>query len=392
MSFDLVSICNGLQSTKVRDRNDATNVLEELVTSGLGSLSLKNLALLVSLALQLIQHEKVLYLKASSNSAVESRISKASSCISSLVENSFKRGNNQKNALRYKHIIAILFDIVGVVQVDSSTLFWPCAFDLIRVFNLALQQDFVKDHLGTLDWLLVYRFLIQCIETIQEDNNPNNLALLVEVFTCVCNLIQANESISILYLQIMGPYRRASSAASSGRRRSSVLSPSETSYFRLLPILTKATKLMQREGALTVVLLKIINKLIITLGTEDILFVNKMILLGISILIRYNNSKLSSLQTQMFIFLNLDGVHDYLVLTELPKMNKKPDSADISIRSEEELEDDAESADNELIKYGEEFDDQLEVDNKVLVYDIGVLIQSFFNISLQASFQIPRKT
>lgn len=368
------SICIGLQSTRIKDRNDSLILLEEVLLSpsSWSLVSPKQYSYLISLIFKLIELEKKLYIRSSTtNLAIEQRLITATNFIKKIIENSIRiketGSTTARSKLKFKHYQVIFNEIKNLLPIDSSTLFWPCAFELIYIINISLRQNFVSEHLGNNDWIQMVRFIVRTIETIQDGkvggagggNADENISL--ELFQCLSNLILADNSTSIHPL---------------------VLSDDKV-YFLLLPIINKATKRMKKEGALTVTLLKIINKLIMVLSTEDLYFVNKLILIGISLLVSFSSSKLISLQLQMVIFLNLNGVHDYVDLSRLPKMNSiEMTGADISIRS------DSDSETDEFLK-DFEIENQVSMDSKVLQYSIGVLIQSFFHSVGQTGFQLP---
>ncbi|CAH2351301.1 serine/threonine-protein kinase Tel1p [[Candida] railenensis] len=368
------SICIGLQSTRIKDRNDSLILLDEVLLSpsSWSSVSPKQYSYLISSIFKLIELEKKLYIRSSTkNLAIEQRSITAVNFIKKIIENSIRiketGSSTGRSNLKFKHYQIIFNEIKSLLPIDSSTLFWPCAFELIYIINISLKQNFVSEHLGNNDWIQMVRFIVRTIETIQDGtvggvgggNTDENITL--ELFQCLGILLSADNSTSIHPL----------------------VSSNDKVYFLLLPVIYNASKRMKKEGALTVTLLKIINKLIMVLSTEDLYFVNKLILIGISLLVSFSSSKLLSLQLQMVIFLNLNGVHDYIDLSHLPKMNSiEVAGADISIRS------DSDSETDEFLK-DFEMENQVSMDFKVLQYSIGVLIQSFFHSLGQASFQIP---
>lgn len=360
MHFNVDSICNGLQSTKIRERSDTLSILEDYIqANALSTTAAKVGSSLMVLTFDLINYEKVLFLK-SESSSVENRLCRASSCVKSLVEQAVRNMSKPelptKFKFRYKHFLLILNSIRDTITVeDPDQLFWPCSLDLILTVSTILQQGFVKDHLGQSDWLKVYRFLVRIITVVLLQQFPlQNERILLELFNSLANLIQATYQISVTYLPLM--YKRE--------------------YFKLIPPITKAIHIMTRENALTVVIQKIINKLIIVLSTEDIQFVSRLVRLGLKQLVSYNNTKLDSLQLQLIYFINIPATHDFITLKNMPHLSGEPtNDMDISIRSGDE-EDDDEDVEEATYTTDEDID--------ILLYNLSSVIQSLFSILIQS--------
>lgn len=363
MALTIETVCTGLLSSRIRDRNESILALEEILVPFPKGMSAKQVAALLSLLFRLIEIEKALYLK-SNTTAVELRISRACSGISTIIQGSIDPAN--RAVLKYKHYLSVLNEIVNLLPVSSTTptLFWPTAFAFLHITNTVFRQRLVKDHFGTMEWRRFFVFITKVIQAIQAKQTVNGTAgyednLLGELINCLCTLLDADTPSSTVYLPL--------------------LLPSDKLYFALLPLLGRAVNDIKKEGAVAVALMKVINKLIVVLSTEDIYFVNKLVILGVRLLLQFATTKLTTLQYQVFIFLNLNGVHDYMFWDDLPDplVSDSDRDRDISIRSESDTDDNNDDNKGNIV-----------MERSILQYNIETLIQTLMNLENQPFYQL----
>lgn len=362
MALTIESVCTGLVSSRIRDRNESLLALEEILVPFPKGMPAKQAAALLSLLFRLIEIEKVFYLKATTT-AVELRLSRACSGISTIIQSSIDPTN--KVELKYKHYLSVLNEIVNLLIVSTTrTLLWPCAFAFLHIFSTVIRQRLVKNHFGTIEWRRVFVFVTKVIQALQAKQTVNGTAgyednLLGELMSCLCTLLDADTPSSTVYLPL--------------------LLPSDKLYFALLPILGQAVNDIKKEGAVAVALMKVINKLIVVLSTEDIHFVNKLVIMGVRLLLQFATTKLTTLQYQVLIFLNLNGVHDYMFWDDVPDplVSDSDRDRDISIRSESDTEDHIGENRKNIV-----------MERSILQYNIETLILTLMSMENQPFYQL----
>ncbi|KAL7663284.1 Serine/threonine-protein kinase Tel1 [[Candida] zeylanoides] len=362
MALTIESVCTGLVSSRIRDRNESLLALEEILVPFPKGMPAKQAAALLSSLFRSIEIEKVFYLKATTT-AVESRLSRACSGISTIIQSSIDPTN--KVELKYKHYLSVLNEIVNLLIVSTTrTLLWPCAFAFLHIFSTVIRQRLVKNHFGTIEWRRVFVFVTKVIQALQAKQTVNGTAgyednLLGESMSCLCTLLDADTPSSTVYLPL--------------------LLPSDKLYFALLPILGQAVNDIKKEGAVAVALMKVINKLIVVLSTEDIHFVNKLVIMGVRLLLQFATTKLTTLQYQVLIFLNLNGVHDYMFWDDVPdpSVSDSDRDRDISIRSESDTEDHIGENRKNIV-----------MERSILQYNIETLISTLMSMENQPFYQL----
>lgn len=328
--FDVSHIASSLQSARLKERNDALNLLETS-SAAQTALNAKQFAILSAALFKLVETEKNIYAQ-NKNPLVETRLSKAANCLRSLLQKYI--ANHSLVAIKYKNCLFVISNIIDAYFVESE-LVVPTAFDFLSTLSLLLSQAFVREHLSSDAWLKIYAFLLRLINHILERFQTAVYdSLLTELFTALLNLLDAHSPVN--YLPIL----------------------SEGAYVQLLGPLTLTLEVFKKESLLVVNVFKIINKLLVMFSTENSLFLNRLIRLGVTAFIQFHLSKFDSLQAEFLVFLNIDITHDYLNIDQLPQLNGEKsdlfeDDPDISIRSNNEIP------------------DPIEAD----LYNLGVLVQ-----------------
>ncbi|KAI5956886.1 TEL1 [Candida jiufengensis] len=301
-TLDLPELGKLLQSSKVKDRNDSLIQLETLAVSKL-KLSSKQLRELTTAIFVFISSDSKIFINGKANNnlkliSVESRLNKASYYLRLILEKSIKFKLN----IKYKIYLDICFKIKELFYLQNE-LVSPCSVDFAIITSSILNLKYVNEHLTSKDWSNLFYFLIAIIDRILENNNTrigNNIGLndklLIEFWNSVQALLQCDSSISAIQLF------------------------EDDKYFKLLPIMNKIIKCFSKEHLIYITLFKIINKLIIQLATVNYKFVNKLIKLGLNIMLVSHKTHWEKLQDQFLIFINLAPTHHYMNLEYLPKL------------------------------------------------------------------------
>ena len=160
-----------------------------------------------------------------------------------------------------------------------SELLEPCSIDFIKTITSILNLSYVKEHLNRKEWSILYIFLVSLINNILDDcegsfsNNGNNEKLLIDLYTALQNLLQCESNVSVNYLQLYD----------------------NDNYFKLLRILDKTSELLKKENVIIIIIFRIINKLITVIATEKFKFVNKLIKIGIRLMVYFHHSTLGEI-------------------------------------------------------------------------------------------------
>ncbi|CUM52324.1 Serine/threonine-protein kinase TEL1 [Debaryomyces fabryi] len=359
-SFDINKVVSWLQSTKIKDRNDGLSLVEDLLNSKF-KLNPKQFDVLVVSMFKLIENEQISYSK-NRTTSTELRLSSGSNCLKLLIERSLDynqelRDSNKPIKIKYKFYMSVIHSIRNYYFIEDDIL-EPCALDFTKILSCITSQGFFKEHLNYEDWLQIYNLIIKLSNFVLDDLTKLNIheKLIIEIFTSLHFLIQADSSISVNYLQL-------------------TTSTVPNNYFKLLRVLSKTCIYFKKESILTVLIFKVINKMIIVLCTENIKFINKLIQISIKLMISFHQTQLDSLQIQFLIFLNLSATHNFLNLHNLPKLigdssiildDPSDSRQDISIRSSEDS-----STINQSIDSITDSDS-----DEVTLYNVGVLIQN----------------
>lgn len=314
-TLDIPQLAALLQSTKVKDKNDALAQLEIISTSR-WRLPLKQLRILTSAVFQLIEYESQQFInnKSTTQASAASRLNKASYFLRLLVERSL----SDQLSLKSKFYLEICFTIKSLFYIQNQPL-GPCSIDFSMILSTILGINYVNEHLSGKDWFDIYAFLVTAADRSLEDiTQPMqfggiNEKALTEIWTALHNLLECDSSSSSLQLF------------------------ENEAYFRLLPVLNKTIDAFKKENPIHITIFKILNKLIISLATTDLKFVNKLIALGIKLMVACHKPRWEKLQDQFLIFLNVPTTHNFMYLDHLPKLVGGSE-VELSFLSEDSIE------------------------------------------------------
>lgn len=295
-TFDLNRIVESLQSSKIKSRNDALNLLAGLSASKL-RLHSRQFTVLVSGLLRLIEIEKQIFANNFSNPVV-SRLSIASSFLRDLVEEELKNSHKKP---RYKHCITIVHSIASSYFVDVNNLpLEPCALSFSQIVLKFLLEEFFQTHLTVEAWLKTYKFLTKAIDTgLDEGDNVLSASetILYNHFQSILLLIGGNTT--LVYLPIY----------------------QDRAYFPLLSLIKRCLRTYdRRESPVLIACFKLINKLVIVLSTEDIRFCNELIRHALKSILQFSSTSVEALFIQFSIFINLDPVYRYYNILNIPQI------------------------------------------------------------------------
>lgn len=351
-SFDIGKIVSSLLSTKIKERNDALNSLETVTLSKF-RLNLKQFRLLSLAVLKLIEHESRIYMN-NKSTTVDSRLSQASYYLRLLTEKSIE---DTRVNLKHKTYLDLVLGIKDQYYIGDDEILPPCSIDFIKTISSILNLEYVKEHLNTKDWCLIFNFLVKLINTILDNSDASitisgsNEKLLTDLYTALQNLLQCENNMSVNYMHMYD----------------------NDNYFKLLRIIDRTSELIKKESVIVIIVFRIINKMIITTCTENFKFVNKLIKIGIRLMVLFYNTHLDKLQDQFLVFINLQGTHDFMNLHLLPKLIGDQDIL----------------GDNDVIDEDESIKSQLDEDqDEVFLYNIGVLIQHMFGKVMTGAFEL----
>lgn len=343
-AFDLDKITESLRSLKIKNRNDALNLLAGLSASKL-KLSARQLIVLTSGLLQLIEIEKAVYANNSSNPVV-SRLSIALTFLRDLVEEELK--NHRK--LRYKHWISIVNTITTNYFADRlNSSLEPCIVPFSQILRSVISENLVRTHLTVEAWQKVYKFIQKAIDVALDESRStpsSNETLLCNMVETLLLLIGGDTSLTYLPLY------------------------QDQAYFSLLRLCKRCLKSCERrESPVLIACFKLINKLVPALATEDVKFCHELVKYALKSIIQFASTSVEPLFIQFCIFLNLDSVHRFFRILHLPLLTS------VEITSETTL------SIGDSSRVGE---DELEVQ----LYTVGMLIQALLSRLIAASQSI----
>lgn len=340
-AFDLDKITESLRSLKIKNRNDALNLLAGLSASKL-KLSARQLTVLTSGLLQLIEIEKAVYANNSSNPVV-SRLSIALTFLRDLVEEELK--NHRK--LRYKHWISIVNTIISNYFADHlNSPLEPCIVAFSQILRTVISENLVRTHLTVEAWQKVYKFVQKTIDVALDESRStpsSNETLLCNMVETLLLLVGGDTSLTYLPLY------------------------QDQAYFSLLRLCKRCLKSCERrESPVLIACFKLINKLIPALATEDVKFCHELVKYALKSIIQFASTSVEPLFIQFCIFLNLESVHRFFRILHLPLLTSVEISSDTALSL------------GDSSKIGE---DELEVQ----LYTAGMLIQALLSRLIAAS-------
>lgn len=335
-AFDLDRITESLRSSKIKSRNDALNLLAGLTASKL-KLHPRHFTMLTSGLIQLIEIERGVFANNSSNPVV-SRLSIASTFLRDLMEEELK---NAPRKPRYKHCLSIVNSIKSCYFIGPHDLpLEPCAVTFSQILKMVLLENLVRTHLTVDAWLKIYNFLRKAIDGALDENR--NLPSSNE--SLLCNLLESlllvlGGDSSLTYLPIY----------------------QDRAYFPLLRLCKRCLRACdKRESPVLIACFKLINKLVIMLATEDASVCHELIKHALKSIIQFASTPVEPLFIHFCIFLNLDPVHRYFNILNLPKLT----TVDISMDDDLTLESASRVGDDDM---------------EVQLYTAGMLIQELLS-------------
>lgn len=314
--LDLAQLIEALQFGKLKTRNDAINTLSEYSIDNLKLSPKQTTALLKGLGRSLQEERDA----SNANSAATKRITNTLTLIHELVDSALI---NTSICPRYKTICD--FGITLIEYYRSMHVLTNLEMDELLLLVLSFKGQIAKilssmlsnwpvfTHLLQDMWYQYYKF---CIDAIKEEvfalkqtvqikfYNIKNELLLVELFSVLQCLIGVDTSYSIVTLVMKNSYHGLHELA-------------EDSF----------NCFKQKETPLHITILKIINKLLQVIASEDIWFTHCIANLGVKIILQFVSTRTESLATQICILLNNDLFHRYLNLNLAAETLKKSQDA-----------------------------------------------------------------
>ncbi|KAI3402488.2 TEL1 [Candida oxycetoniae] len=303
-TLDIPRLATLLESTKVKDRNDALNQLE-FVSSSKYRLSSKQLRILTTSIFHLLDYESRIYKNGSSTSrnSVGERLNSASYCLRLLIERSI----SDKLNIRYKVYLDVCLLIKSLFYIQGELLA-PCSVNFAKIMGNILSVKYVVEHLNKKDWSMLFFFIIDVI-----DRCLQNMAKRTTTTSNYGNGEPIERIIAEFWIAVESLLQCECSSCS-------IQIYHNDQYFSLLSVLNETSQIYKKENPLYISLFKIINKLIVSLATVNFKFVNKLVNIGLKLIVCSYETNWEKLQDQHLIFLNLPTMHRFISLHGLPKL------------------------------------------------------------------------
>ena len=285
-----------LESSKIKDRNDALTSLEEMVESN-HSFSNKDLSSVCEALFAFIENEKVAYSK---NQAVaaESRLQSSSYMLRRLVVQHAKQ-------MKFKLVKQLLNFCKEIIFGYENEIVKPLALDISKILNILVSIDQHRDHISSEDWV---RQMDAILKVLNEQIKHNMTEKFVSELLGALKVLVVNPLIAI-----------------------------EDLGFDLSDFLVKYFKTMKKESSLTSVVLDITNNLIITLSTSKVRYSIKLVKSVLKIAGSLVNTNYEALREQILIFGLLSS--DF-ICENLPKLIEVENSQGPSFDDDDGLRDD----------------------------------------------------
>lgn len=348
--FDISKIASYISSSKIKDRNDGLNLLEDLSISDVG-LSSKQFNVIVSGIFCLVEHERILFVK-NKNHVNETRLSRASSCLRQIVSKSIvsseRLDETPKSTIKYKAFLSVVGEIRRYFVVDKIIL-EPCAMDFAKVLSTILNSAYFREHLNSDEWQEIYDYA--CFVSILAMDFEGTFfkfdSLITELLISIKCLVLMNGSLHVFMLRPI--------YSQSGERN----------YKALAPLLSKVSKYIKKGNLLVVLFFRIMNLLFRQLSTEDRGFLSRAAVETLEIGVKIFPSQLEALNNEFFEFISLNSMHNILIDVFHPDKDYGNESSHTQENSDYLLEyNDATGASH----------------MKDWHYNLGVLIQRLFSM------------
>lgn len=308
-ALDLPKIIESLNSSKVKTRSDALKLLSEASIENL-KLSNKQSSALLKSVLHTLQEERD---ATNASSSTEQRVAIASAFLLELIK--YALVNKHETKPKYKFLCEYGVNLASYyrsLHVDSSInspeTVHHCASSknrIVQAISFMLGDWALFTNLLQELWLTYYNFCVWAIKTELKSLNANsdenswskpNEQILIELFLVLLSLVGCELSYKIAGLTYNGAHHVIRN---------------------LLEETFQCFK--NKESALHVNIMRVINKLVVLLSAEDIWFLHCLTDLGIRIFLSFATTPTNSLMYQLLLFTNIDSVHSYLYLDQLPQ-------------------------------------------------------------------------
>ncbi|CAK9440093.1 uncharacterized protein LODBEIA_P41930 [Lodderomyces beijingensis] len=297
--LDIAKLASSLQSTKVKERNDALAQLESVAGSKY-RFSSKGLRSLAAAIFKSIELESRAFKSSQSNSklssSVDSRLNLASYSLRLVVERSIEDRIN----IKYKVFMEICAFIKLFFHVNGEILA-PCAVDFAKILSKVLAVRYFTEHLNSKEWTTLYVFVISVIEHGLDDVHLD------------AHLKRSHERIGTEFWKAMENLLMCDSSTCC------IQMYQNRHYLKIVPLMKKTAAVFRKESPIYVSLFKIINKLVPVMATENFKFVHNLIKLGFKLAVTSQSTKWESLQDVILTFFNLSTTHRFITLNNLPK-------------------------------------------------------------------------
>lgn len=337
-SFDLPKIVESLQLKKVKQRNDALQLLRSFSVAKL-RLTPRHFVVLLEGLLKLIEIERQVYGN-NSTGATQERLLTASTILKDILDESLK-----KHQLRYKHCTSIFNNVVTCFFLpDTRSILAPCAIDFAKILRTLLQEQFFITHLSVDSWTKCYKFLLSLLTALLDipehsEYQFSHESLLSDLLNSLHCLIGGDS------LDIYEPLKKLKI------------------YVSLRKILGDVFELYnKRESSVLVGAFKVTNKLLVSLSSEDFIFCHKLIHTAFHPLINFAHTTVDALLSQFVILINLDCFYRYINIDDLPRL----------------ITSDPEEEENSSRKRPNPFSIDMQLDISS-TYNVGVLAQALLN-------------
>ncbi|ODV93192.1 hypothetical protein PACTADRAFT_82550 [Pachysolen tannophilus NRRL Y-2460] len=313
------SIIDLLQSSKIKERNDGLNKLEQVASTfnlTINKYASNDLFKIIDAIFKNIHHEKISFLKSKSqlNHSIEDRLQKASNLLRTLLS---KIVTNKTKKLKIKHYQSTINLIIEYsLSYNSKTrkdeIFEPIALDFAKSLNILLSLSDFKSHLVIKEYKNIINYTLKnlFILTGGDDNNANK-----KILTSSNNEKLTTETLSTFNI-LLNP-RNSSNLFVFEDETNSI----ESAYSRIIKIIENFYlnnfQINKKESQSLILIFQIMNRLIINLSIVNIKLCHKLFRIGMRF---FNNIKFINHETfkdQLLIFINL--IPDFIDLYQLPK-------------------------------------------------------------------------
>lgn len=256
-----------LESMKVRDRNEALDLIEHKFPS-LYCQDIKEILAICKSLVHLIELES---LQRAKNTTAVGRMKRGSFILRITIEQSLLH-----LPPRASSYINLLPQMIKIIDLEIF-------IDIIKTLKLILRQQYIKDHLNVEVWQLLIQFFIEELQNQHQIININELLDGLNILFAV--------DTGIVFLPLL-----------------------TADHSQLIDILEQHYVTYKNDTYLCLHTFKLINQLLIILANQDFKLQAKLIKFGFGLLqnVKYNFKNYLPVNEQVLIFLNLDCVHQLI--------------------------------------------------------------------------------